>query len=291
MSTLHPRKRFQIRIRDKVLNLGERTLIMGVLNVTPDSFSDGGRFFRTQDAVARAWEIAEEGADILDVGAESTRPGSMGVSLEEELGRVVPVLQALAGSYPIPISIDTTKSEVAKAAMDLGATIINDISALSRDPEMGRVAACRQAGLILMHMRGDPQNMQNLPMSLDILGEIEEWAGRATARADQNGISCDHLILDPGIGFGKTAGQNLEIIKNLNRLAARGFPILVGTSRKSFIGAIVKSSPKEQQAWGTGATVAASIIFGAHIVRVHDVAAMRQVAAVTDAIIGGGKLE
>jgi dihydropteroate synthase len=290
MSTLHPRKRFQIRVRDKVLNLGERTLIMGVLNVTPDSFSDGGRFFKTRDAVARAWEISAQGADILDIGAESSRPGSLRVSLEEELGRVVPVLQELAGSYPIPISIDTTKAEVARAAMDLGAAIINDISALSGDPEMGRVAACCQAGLILMHMRGDPQNMQNLPMSPDILREIEEWTEQAIARADQNGVSRDHLILDPGIGFGKTARQNLEIIKNLNRLAARGFPILVGTSRKSFIGAIVEN-PAKEQAWGTGATVAASIIFGAHIVRVHDVSAMRQVATVTDAIIGGGEFE
>jgi dihydropteroate synthase len=263
---------------------------MGVLNITPDSFSDGGRFFKERDAVARAWQIAEEGADILDVGGESSRPGSLAVSLEEELYRVLPLLDALAGSYPIPISIDTTKAEMAKAAMERGASIINDISALSGDPQMGIEAARCQAGLILMHMRGYPRNMQQLPMSPDILGEIEKWAGEAASKAINYGISGDQLILDPGIGFGKTAAQNLEIIRNLDRLATSGFPILVGTSRKSFIGTIV-NKPAEERIWGTSATVAASIIYGAHIVRVHDVAAMRQVAAVTDAIISGGELE
>jgi len=263
---------------------------MGILNVTPDSFSDGGRFFKAQNAIARAWEIAEEGADILDVGAESTRPGSAGVSLKEELARVLPVLEALAGSYTIPISIDTSKAEVAAAAMDLGAAIINDVSALQRDSRMGEVAARHKAGLILMHMRGDPQNMQKLPMSPDILAELEEWAKLATDRALQNGISREQLILDPGIGFGKSASQNLEIIRNLNRLSDTGFPVLVGTSRKSFIGTVLKS-PVQDRVWGTGATVAVSIVFGAHIIRVHDVAAMRQVAMMTDAILGGGERE
>jgi dihydropteroate synthase len=290
MLTLHPRKHYQVRIRDKALNLGERTLIMGVLNITPDSFSDGGHFLKAQDAIARAWEIAEEGADILDVGAESTRPGSTGVSPEEELARVLPVLKALAGSYPIPISIDTSKADVAAAAIDLGAAIINDVSALRENSRMGEIAARHKAGLILMHMRGDPRNMQRLPMSPDILGELEEWAGLTADRAMRNGVSRNQLILDPGIGFGKSAGQNLEIIKNLNRLATVGFPILVGTSRKSFIGKIL-NSPVQDRVWGTGATVAASIIFGAHIVRVHDVTAMRQIAMVTDAILNGGELE
>jgi dihydropteroate synthase len=290
MLTLHPRKHYQVFIRDKVLNLGERTLIMGVLNVTPDSFSDGGCFLDVHDAAARAWEIAEEGADILDVGAESTRPGSSGVNVDEELARILPVLEALAGSYPIPISIDTSKADVAAAAADLGAAIINDVSALKKDSRMGEVAARYKMGLILMHMRGDPQNMQTLPMSRDILGELEDWANLAADRALQHGVSRDKLILDPGIGFGKSAGQNLEIIRNLNRLAAFDLPVLVGTSRKSFIGKIL-NVPARNRVWGTGATVAASILFGAHIVRVHDVAAMRQIARVTDAILGGGELE
>ena len=263
---------------------------MGVLNVTPDSFSDGGCFLDVHDAAARAWEIAEEGADILDVGAESTRPGSSGVNVDEELARILPVLEALAGSYPIPISIDTSKADVAAAAADLGAAIINDVSALKKDSRMGEVAARYKMGLILMHMRGDPQNMQTLPMSRDILGELEDWASLAADRALQHGVSRDKLILDPGIGFGKSAGQNLEIIRNLNRLAAFDLPVLVGTSRKSFIGKIL-NVPARNRVWGTGATVAASILFGAHIVRVHDVAAMRQIARVTDAILGGGELE
>jgi dihydropteroate synthase len=290
MLNLRPRKLYQVRIRGKVLNLGERTLIMGVLNVTPDSFSDGGCFLSAQDAIARAWEIAEEGADILDVGAESTRPGSAGVDLKEELARVLPVLKGLTESYPIPISIDSSKADVAAAAIDLGAAIINDVSALNNDSRMGELAARHKAGLILMHMRGDPKNMQTLPMSPDILGELEEWAGLATERAMKNGVSRDQLILDPGIGFGKSAGQNLEIIRNLNHLTGVDFPVLVGTSRKAFIGKIL-SKPVQDRAWGTGATVAASIIFGAHIIRVHDVGAMRQVAMVTDAILGGGELE
>jgi len=262
---------------------------MGVLNVTPDSFSDGGHFLKSQDAVARAWKIAEEGADILDVGAESTRPGSAGISLKEELGRLLPVLEALAGSYPIPVSVDTSKADVAAAAMDLGAAIINDVSALKENSRMAEVAARHRSGLILMHMRGNPQDMHTLPKSSDILGDLEEWAGIAADRALKNGVSRDQLILDPGIGFGKSAGQNLEIIRNLNRLSAAGFPILVGTSRKSFIGKIL-DKPVQDRAWGTGATVVASIIFGAHMVRVHDVAAMRQVAMVTDAILNGGEL-
>ena len=263
---------------------------MGILNITPDSFSDGGRFLKVQDAVTRAWEIAEEGADILDVGAESTRPGSAGVSLKEELARVLPVLEKLAGSYPIPISIDTSKADVAAAAMDLGAAIVNDVSALKKDSRMAEMTAHYKAGLILMHMRGDPQNMQALPMSPDILAELEEWADLATDRAMRNGISRDQLILDPGIGFGKSANQNLEILRNLNRLTGVGFPVLVGTSRKSFIGAIAKT-PVQDRTWGTSATVAASIVFGAHMVRVHDVSAMRQVAMMTDAILSGGELE
>ncbi len=257
---------------------------MGILNVTPDSFSDGGRNLRASRAVARAWEIAEEGADILDVGGESTRPGSEGISAEEEMARVAPVLEELGPEYPIPISIDTSKGAVARAALDRGAAILNDVSALSKDPTLGAAAAASGAALILMHMRGTPATMQQIPRSLDIVSELEDWAEEAVARAKKQGVSSEKIILDPGIGFGKSAGQNMEILRNLNRLAAAGFPILVGTSRKSFIGTVL-GDPNRDRTLGTSATVAASIIFGAHIVRVHDVAAMRDVVRMTDAIL------
>jgi dihydropteroate synthase len=258
---------------------------MGILNVTPDSFSDAGRYLTPEAAVERAWQLAGEGADLIDVGGESTRPGSAAVSAAEELGRVVPVLQTLAArGYPLPISVDTSKPEVARAALDLGASLINDVTAL-RTPEVGAEVARRRGGLILMHMRGEPATMQKLPPSPDILGEIEQWAGEAVARAGNCGVSSDEIILDPGIGFGKSVRQNVEILRNLDRIAALGFPVMVGTSRKSFIGALLGDAGADR-IWGTGATVAASIIFGAHIVRVHDVAAMRDVARVTDAFTG-----
>lgn len=279
------RRLYTLRARDWILTLGERTMIMGILNVTPDSFSDRGRYFAPEAAVDRAWQIAEEGADILDIGGESTRPGSLGVSAEEELQRVLPTLEALAKGkkYPIPISVDTSKAEVARAALERGASIINDITSLQKDPAIGFEAAKHQAVLILMHMRGEPANMQSIAPSADILGDIESWIQEAVARAQGSGVTSDKIVLDPGIGFGKTSAQNIEIIRNLDRLAAAGFPILVGTSRKSFIGSILKK-PANDLVLGTGATVAASIIYGAHMVRVHDVAAIRQVADVTDAI-------
>ena len=284
------RKQFTLRAKDWTLQLGERTLVMGVLNVTPDSFSDKGLYFEPRAAADRAWEIAEQGADILDIGGESTRPGSEGVGIEEELRRVIPILESLASGpkYPIPISVDTSKSEVAKASLRNGAAIINDITSLMSDPALGTEAAACGAVLILMHMRGVPRNMQSIPPSSDILGEIQLWAKEAVARAQSCGVFSDKIVLDPGIGFGKTAVQNFEILRNLDRLAAAGFPVLVGTSRKSFIGSIVKK-PASELVLGTAATVAASIIFGAHIVRVHDVAAIREVADVTDAIVKSGK--
>jgi dihydropteroate synthase len=278
------RKKFQINARGKILELGDRTLIMGILNVTPDSFSDKGRYFGLNAAVDRAWEIAGEGADILDIGGESTRPGSQAVGVAEELNRVVPLLEALGPRYSLPISVDTSKAEVAKASLEKGAAIINDITALQKDPGIGYEAARFGAALVLMHMRGEPHNMQSIPPSKDILGDIDVWAQGAVARARNSGVSSDKIILDPGIGFGKTAAQNSEILRNLDRLAATGFPVLIGTSRKSFIGLILKKTANEL-VLGTGATVAASIIYGAHIVRVHDVAAMRDVADVTDVII------
>jgi dihydropteroate synthase len=282
--TFSPRKRFLLILPDRTIELGRRTLIMGILNVTPDSFSDGGQFLEASSAVNRAWQIAGEGADLLDIGGESTRPGSAGVSADEEMSRVLPVLERLSGKYPLPISIDTSRAAVARAALERGAALVNDITGLRNDPAIAAEAASFGAALVLMHMRGTPATMQALPPSPDILREIELWAEEAVARARSSGVSSHKIILDPGIGFGKTVGQNLEILRNLDRLAAAGFPILVGTSRKSFIGAILENAEADR-IWGTGATVALSIAAGAHIVRVHDVAAMRDVARVADALM------
>ncbi len=286
MAELCSRKRFTLHAGEWTLELGDRTLVMGILNITPDSFSDKGKFFEHTAAVDRAWQIAEQGADILDIGGESTRPGSQGVGTEEELRRVIPTLEALAAGrkYPIPISVDTSKAEVAKAALDAGACIINDISALQKDPGIGAEVARHGAAVVLMHMRGEPNNMQKIPPSEDILRDVDVWAQEAVARAKNSGVSSDKIVLDPGIGFGKTAAQNFELIRNLDRLAAAGFPLLVGTSRKSFIGSVIKK-PASELVLGTCATVTASIIFGAHIVRVHDVAAVREVTDVTDVMI------
>jgi dihydropteroate synthase len=279
------RQRLTLNLRDRSLDLGTRTLVMGVLNITPDSFSDGGRYADPHAAASRAWEMVREGADLLDIGGESTRPGARGVPTDEELRRVVPVMEALsAGSYPIPISIDTSKSEVARAALERGARIVNDITALRGDPLMGAIVAEGGAAVVLMHMRGEPRTMQQIPPSPDILQEIRRWSASAVAWAETFGISSDRILLDPGIGFGKTVEQNLAILRNLDCLVPPGLPILVGTSRKSFIGAVL-NLPAGDRIWGTAASVAASVVLGAHIVRVHDVAAMRQVADMIDAIV------
>ncbi len=286
---MQTRKKFTIRAKGKNLDLGERTLVMGILNVTPDSFSDKGRYMAPEIALDRAWAIAEEGADILDIGAESTRPGSREVDADEELRRLLPVLEKLGDRYPIPISIDTSKAKVARATLECGASIINDVTSFQKDPQIGRECAEFDAAVVLMHMRGTPMNMQTLPPSEDILGDIDIWAKEAVARAQSCGVSSEKIVLDPGIGFGKTAAQNFEILRNLDRLSAAGFPVLVGTSRKSFIGSII-NKPAGELVLGTGASVAASIVLGAHIVRVHDVAAMREIADVTDAIVGAGEI-
>ena len=277
------RLHFEISLRQGSLILGRKTVVMGVLNLTPDSFSDGGQFLEPSKAVERAWEIAAEGAAILDIGGESTRPRSHGVAAEEELRRVLPVLEALEGKYPLPISIDTSKSEVARAALERGVCMINDVTALKQDLELGKMAAQYDAALVLMHMRGTPLNMQEIPPSRDILGEIESWCAKAVARAKKSGVSSQKIILDPGIGFGKTSAQNLEILGHLERLANIGFPLMVGTSRKSFVGQIL-DRPVDKRLWGTAATVAVSVLLGAHIIRAHDVAAMVEVASIADAI-------
>jgi dihydropteroate synthase len=272
--------------------LGERTLVMGVLNVTPDSFSDGGRFFTVDEAVKHAVAMEKAGADILDIGGESTRPGSDGVTVQEELRRVLPVMERLRGKLQIPISIDTQKAAVAEAAAEAGAEIINDVSALRTEPAIADVARRCKLPVILMHMRGEPRTMQKQPFARNMMSDVTRGLRAAVRRASKAGIARAHIILDPGIGFGKSYEQNCELLGRLPELATLGYPLLVGTSRKAFIGAILGSAkkpwPADKRLWGTAATVVASILGGAHIVRVHDVAEMAQVARVADAVVNAG---
>ncbi|MFY9803703.1 MAG: dihydropteroate synthase [Candidatus Acidiferrales bacterium] len=284
------RRKFRLRLPSRTLLLGERTLIMGVLNVTPDSFSDGGLFLEPAAAVVQAMELERAGADIIDIGGESTRPGSTGISADEELGRILPVIEALRGKLGIPISVDTSKSEVADAAAAAGAEIVNDVTALRNDPRIAEIARRRKLPLILMHMRGQPATMQKRPFARDVLRDVTTGLRRALAAARRAGVAKSQLVLDPGIGFGKSYEQNCELLARLPELARLGFPILVGTSRKSFIGGALRNDgPRtgsgNERIWGTAATVAASILQGAHIVRVHDVAEMVQVARVSDAVL------
>ncbi len=279
------RKIFRLKLPSRTLVLGERTLVMGVLNVTPDSFSDGGRYLDSDEAVARALEIERGGADILDIGGESTRPGSEGIPAEEELRRILPVLKMLRGHIKIPISVDTSKSKVAEAAADAGAEILNDVTALRVDPRLAEIARRRKLPLILMHMRGEPRTMQKKPFARDVVRDVAAGLRRAVATARRAGVAKSQIVLDPGIGFGKSAAQNFELLAKLPELARLGFPLLVGTSRKSFIGRALGTAEESDRIWGTAATVAASVLGGAHIVRVHDVAEMVQVARVADAIL------
>lgn len=280
------RKPFTIKLRDgTALSLGDRTVVVGVLNITPDSFSDGGQNFDSARAIDRGLEMESEGADIVEVGGESTRPGSARISVVEELSRIVPVLGALAGRLHVPIAIDTYKSEVAAAAIDLGADIINDVSALRFDPEVADVAAREGAPLVLMHMRGEPATMQKIEPSPDIFAEIASDLSAAIQRAESRGVQRDQLIIDPGVGFGKTLDQNLAIINHLDRFETMGLPLMIGTSRKTFIGRLTGRA-EDERLFGTAASVAVAILRGAHIVRVHDVKQLVEVARVTDAIAG-----
>ncbi|HVG34001.1 MAG TPA: dihydropteroate synthase [Pyrinomonadaceae bacterium] len=274
------------KIARRTLSLGERTLIMGVLNVTPDSFSDGGQFYTPGQARARAHELIEEGADIIDVGGESTRPGAEPVTAEEELRRIVPVIEDLAKNIEIPISVDTTKREVARAALEAGAEIINDISALRFDFYIADEVAKAGAGLVLMHSRGTPATMHRLPPVPEILEVVTRSLRSSIAMAAQRGVTARQIVLDPGIGFGKSPAQNVELIAGLAEFARRfhEFPILVGTSRKSFIGRILDGAPVEDRIHGTMASVTAAVLNGADIVRVHDVRAARETVRVADAI-------
>ena len=262
-------------------DFSSRTYIMGIVNVTPDSFSDGGRWSDPESAVRHGLRLAEEGADILDIGGESSRPGAEPVGADEELRRVLPVVRELARRCPIPISIDTTKAAVADAALGAGAVIVNDISALRGDPLMAPTAARHGAAVVLMHMKGTPRTMQEAPVYGDLIGELCFFFEEAIASAQRAGL--ERLILDPGLGFGKTAEHNFEILRSLGRFRRFGFPLLVGPSRKSFLGSVLGTGPEDRME-GTAAAVAAAVMNGAQIVRVHDVRAMKRVVQVADAI-------
>jgi dihydropteroate synthase len=278
------RRHYDWPIARRTLELGRRTLVMGVLNVTPDSFSDGGRFFDVERAVARALEMEAEGADILDVGGESSRPGSAPVPPEEELRRVVPVVEALAGRVAIPISVDTTRAATARAAVAAGAEILNDISALRFDADLATVAAETGAGLVLMHMRGTPATMQRLAPAEEIFDEIERDLLVALGTAEARGVAATRVVLDPGIGFGKTVEQNVALIARGDRLARLDRPVLVGTSRKSFLGKLTGRETGDRLA-ATVASVAAAVLRGAHVVRVHDVREAVDAVRVADAVL------
>lgn len=276
-------KRMKWTAREYVLPVQERVLIMGVLNVTPDSFSDGGHYQGVDAAVARAEAIEAEGADLLDIGGESSRPGARPISLDEELARVLPVVIALAGRIRIPISVDTTKAEVARQALDAGAAVVNDISALRGDPGMADVVARSRAGLILMHMQGAPTTMQHQPAYAAVVEEIGDFLQARVEAAVAAGIDPERIAVDPGIGFGKTYEQSLALMGGLAVFQALGRPIVIGPSRKSFVGAVLER-PVDEREWGTAAVVAAGVLEGAHVVRVHSVAQMKDVARMAQAI-------
>src|ERR1043165_5685427 len=275
--------------------IGERTLIMGILNVTPDSFSDGGQFVPLDTALAQAEKMIAEGVDIIDVGGESTRPGGEPVSFEEEIRRVVPVVEALARRFEIPISVDTTKSEVARAALDAGAAIVNDISALRFDFYIADAVARAGAGLVLMHSRGTPATLHRLPPVADIMHEVTHSLRASINMAERRGVKRESIVIDPGIGFGKSQETNLELIAKLDQLIAN-FPashLLIGASRKSFIGRLLADdsgtpAPASDRLHGSLATLTAAILKGAHIVRVHDVKAAADTVQVLTAMTRAG---
>lgn len=278
-----------LRLRSQTFEWGKQTYLMGILNVTPDSFSDGGQFNTLEAALKQAQHMATAGAHILDIGGQSTRPQAEDVSLDAELQRVVPVIEALRNSSDgtlnaIPISVDTTKSEVAKAAVAAGADLVNDISGATFDAAMLPTVAELGVPIVLMHIRGTPKTMQQHTDYQDLIGELYDFLAQRAEAAITAGIHPNQILLDPGIGFAKTFGQNLEILKQLTKLRSLGFPLLVGTSRKSFIGHILNQPDPKQRVWGTAATCCAAIEGGADILRVHDVPEMRDVCRVADAI-------
>jgi dihydropteroate synthase len=274
---------YTIRCRKQTLTLGKRTYLMGALNVTPDSFSDGGLFFDKEKAIIQGLRMVEEGADIIDVGGESTRPGSKPLGLEEELRRVIPVIESLAKKIDIPISIDTYKSTVARKAIEVGAQIVNDISGLHFDPGLAQVVAKEDIPIILMHIRGTPETMQKDVHYDSLFSEIFQYLGDSIQRAESAGLDPQQIIIDPGIGFGKTLEDNLLIIKNLFEFRILGKPILLGTSRKSFIGKILNADVTDRLE-GTLSSIAIEVLNGAHIIRCHDVLQAKKAIAVADAI-------
>ncbi len=265
------------------LSYTKKTLIFGILNVTPDSFSDGGHYFRKNKAVEHALRMEEEGAHVIDIGGESTRPGAPSVEEKEELRRVIPVIEAVAPRLRIPLSIDTYKAGVARAALEAGASIVNDISALRFDDGMEEVILRYQVPVIVMHMLGTPRTMQKRPRYKNVVSDIIQFLQRVKKRLTQKGFDSNQIILDPGIGFGKTVGHNFKILQQLNIFRSLGCPLLVGVSRKSFIGKTLNLSPHESFE-GTAAAVAAAILYGADFVRVHDVKAMARVVRIIDQI-------
>lgn len=278
-----PRKLYTLDLNTGKLELGARTLIMGILNVTPDSFTDGGRFFELESAVKQAEKVIAEGADILDIGGESTRPFSEPVSTDEELQRVIPVIQAIRESSDIPISIDTTKAEVARHALQAGANIINDVSALRFDDQMADLAATAGVPLILMHMQGTPKVMQQNPTYSSLFSEVITFLQERIDFATQHGVDRKQIIVDPGIGFGKQVIHNLLLVRELHYLYSLDRPVLLGASRKRFIGTIL-DRPEQDREIGTAVVNSFGIAAGAHIIRAHDVAINRQVALMGDAL-------
>lgn len=274
-----------LHVRKLHLELGRRTSIMGVLNVTPDSFSDGGLFLDPGRALEHAHRMVEEGADLIDIGGESTRPGSLPVPVGEELRRVLPVIRTLAKELSVPISVDTYKAEVAEAVLAEGADLINDIGGLELDPRMASVVARARAGLVVMHMKGTPRTMQQNPTYEDLMGEILAFLGRQVKLAEEAGIDPSAILVDPGLGFGKRPEHNLIILKRLNELRILGKPILIGPSRKAFIGHVL-GLPIGERLEGTLACGAVAVWNGAHVVRVHDVKPMARLVRMLDAIKG-----
>jgi len=281
------RAHYTIRCRKRTFTLGKRTLLMGVLNVTPDSFSDGGLFFDKETAIVRGLKMVEEGADFIDVGGESTRPGSNPLGLDEELRRVIPVIESLAKEVDAPISIDTYKSTVAKKAIEAGAQIINDISGLHLDPSLSQVAAKEDVPLVLMHIRGNPETMQKNIHYESLFSEIIQYLKDSIQRAESAGVDPEQIIIDPGIGFGKTVEDNLLILKNLQEFKILGKPLLLGTSRKSFIGKILNADVTERLE-GTLSSIVVGVLNGAHIIRCHDVLQAKRAIAIADAVRQAG---
>ena len=280
------RPRFQLQLPNGTLELGRKTLIMGILNVTPDSFYDGGAYLLTEKAVKHGLQLEDQGADLVDVGGESTRPDRPGaVSAADEIRRVVPVIEQLARRLTIPLSVDTYKSEVARGAIAAGASLVNDISGLRFDPDMAACAADAGAAMVLMHSRGSPQRLHGLPALKRPLQSVLQGLRHSVKKAVEAGISRNRIVLDPGLGFGKGVEDNLVVLRRLEELKRFHLPILVGPSRKSFIGNLL-NLPAEQRLLGSLASTAAAVIRGAHIIRVHDVPETRQVVQMCDAIMG-----